>query len=97
MNGQPRLRAPPGLPDGSNGHRMPPPQRPMHDGRSGMVSPQHSGPNGTSVPGAQTSRAEKFEDEKKRIIESCFSKKEPPDDTCELRDHWSEAWKLMMT
>lgn len=28
-------------------------------------------------PGAAASRAERFEDEKRRIIESCFAKKEP--------------------
>ncbi|KAL8710745.1 MAG: hypothetical protein Q9220_004763 [cf. Caloplaca sp. 1 TL-2023] len=37
------------------------------------VSPNH--PNGVP-PRATMSRAEKFEDEKKRIIESCFSKKD---------------------
>ena len=30
-----------------------------------------------STPGSAISRAEKFEDEKRRIIESAFSKKEP--------------------
>ena len=34
--------------------------------------------NGSSAIGGTTmSRAEKFEDEKRRIIESCFGKKEP--------------------
>lgn len=34
--------------------------------------------NGGSAPtGAAMSRAEKFEDEKRRIVESCFGKKEP--------------------
>jgi len=32
---------------------------------------------GAQVPGETMSRAEKFEDEKRRIIESCFGKKEP--------------------
>lgn len=32
-------------------------------------------------PGTAASRAERFEDEKRRIVESCFSKKEP-DGSC---------------
>lgn len=32
---------------------------------------------GSQLPGETMSRAEKFEDEKRRIIESCFGKKEP--------------------
>lgn len=32
---------------------------------------------GSASAGATMSRAEKFEDEKRRIIESCFGKKEP--------------------
>lgn len=31
---------------------------------------------GPSAPGPSMTRAEKFEDEKRRIIESCFGKKE---------------------
>jgi hypothetical protein len=40
----------------------------------------------TSLDGANAgnvmSRAEKFEDEKRRIIESCFAKKGPDGNTC---------------
>lgn len=32
---------------------------------------------GSASTGAAMSRAEKFEDEKRRIVESCFGKKEP--------------------
>jgi exocyst complex component 1 len=32
--------------------------------------------NGAGASGRDAGRAERFEDEKKRIIESCFSKKE---------------------
>ena len=54
----------------------------MHDQRNGMLPPQNAGPSGVTSPGGnQTNRAERFEDEKKRIIESCFGKKEP-DGSC---------------
>ena len=70
-----RLRGPP-----PNGAPLIPGARPSLDQRNG------SGPSGAnttsgasdrSVSGTQMSRAEKFEDEKRRIIESCFGKKEP--------------------
>ena len=49
----------------------------MHDQRNGVVPPsQYGAENSNPPPGAQSNRAERFEDEKKRIIESCFSKKE---------------------
>ena len=56
--------------------------RPVHDQRnvstmsstSGFSQPSYA--NGSNS-GAQMSRAEKFEDEKRRIIQSCFGKKEP--------------------
>ncbi|KAL9045681.1 MAG: hypothetical protein Q9214_001315 [Letrouitia sp. 1 TL-2023] len=50
------------------------PGRPMQDHRN------MSGPGGGSAshnPTASMSRAERFEDEKRRIMESCFSKKDP--------------------
>ncbi|KAL9609703.1 MAG: hypothetical protein Q9167_005553 [Letrouitia subvulpina] len=50
------------------------PGRPMQDHRN------ISGPGGGSTshnPTASMSRAERFEDEKRRIMESCFSKKDP--------------------
>ena len=59
-----------------------PSARPGHDQRNVSTMSSTSGfsqpayPNGSNS-GAQMSRAEKFEDEKKRIIQSCFGKKEP--------------------
>ena len=70
-----RLRGPP-----PNGTPMIPGARPTLDQRNGSGV---SGVNGGSTAnernpsGTQMSRAEKFEDEKRRIIESCFGKKEP--------------------
>ena len=56
---------------------MPNGARFMHDQRGGMIpQPSYGGENGNLPSGGQTSRAERFEDEKKRIIESCFGKKE---------------------
>lgn len=65
-----RPRAPANGPHPSAGARGVP------DSRNGMTQANHSGTDGHVPPGAQPSRAEKFEDEKKRIIESCFVKKE---------------------
>ena len=56
----------------------------MHDQRNGVAPPQQYGGENSNPPlGAQTNRAERFEDEKKRIIESCFSKKEA-DGSCNV-------------
>ena len=67
-----RPRAPPGPPNGVNGIHVPSGARFMHDQRNGGAPPLQ--PAGDA--GAQTDRAARFEDEKKRIIESCFGKKE---------------------
>lgn len=68
MNGRDRPRGPPS-------GDLPPPQRDPRrgaDGRNGgMPAPADS----------SMSRAEKFEDEKKRIIQSCFARKDN-DGTC---------------
>lgn len=56
---------------------MPNGPRFMHDQRKGTIpQPLHGGESSNLPSGGQTSRAERFEDEKKRIIESCFGKKE---------------------
>ncbi|KAL4886757.1 exocyst complex component Sec3-domain-containing protein [Aspergillus karnatakaensis] len=62
MNGRDRSRGPAG---------ETPPQR---DPRRGAES--RNGGHGQSGSGDAASRAEKFEDEKRRIIQSCFSKKD---------------------
>lgn len=68
MNGRERPRGPP---PGD----MPPP----HRGPRRVGDPRNGGLAG---PGdASMSRAEKFEDEKRRITQSCFSKKDS-DGTC---------------
>ena len=59
-----------------NGDQMHPASRPVYDSRNGQPSSQIPMPNGNASVGSQISRAEKFEDEKKRLIESCFNKKE---------------------
>ena len=59
---------------------MGPGPRPGPDIRNGSMAPGLAPPSATSStfpPGAQMTRVEKFEDEKRRIIESCFGKKEP--------------------
>lgn len=61
-----------------------PNSRPTQDGRNGhspainVVSTNGVSRTAETVmsPGALMSRAEKFEDEKRRIIENCFGKKE---------------------
>ena len=68
--GQPRPR---GLP---NGTPALPGARPVYDQRNGINPSASSIPNGGRPQSTQTSRAEKFEDEKRRLIESCFNKKE---------------------
>ncbi|KAG8530907.1 uncharacterized protein KY384_004264 [Bacidia gigantensis] len=63
-----------------DGAPMGPGARPGHDVRNGHPQPGMLSPPPASNgfhQGGQMSRAEKFEDEKKRIIESCFSKKDP--------------------
>ncbi|XHF98028.1 hypothetical protein AWENTII_001598 [Aspergillus wentii] len=67
MNGRDRPRGPP--PSDMPTHREP---RRGADGRNGGLA----GPGDGSM-----SRAEKFEDEKRRIMQSCFSKKDT-DGTC---------------
>ena len=47
-------------------------------------------------PGTLMSRAEKFEDEKRRIIESCFGKKET-DGSSTLRPAWVESRHRLMS
>ncbi|KAL6717652.1 hypothetical protein ACLMJK_005567 [Lecanora helva] len=66
----------------SNGAPLGPGGRPVQDQRnastmssaSGLAQPPRSDRGNAGSP---MSRAEKFEDEKKRIIQSCFGKKEP--------------------
>ena len=73
-NTAPSYRGPP------NGNQMGAGPRPGHEMRNGAAFPSmmpQSATNGGHPPGPQTNRAEKFEDEKKRIIESCFGKKDP--------------------
>lgn len=67
-----RPRAPPAPLNGVNGVHIPSGARYVQDQRNGNAPPVQTG----AEAGAQTNRAERFEDEKKRIIESCFSKKE---------------------
>lgn len=70
-----RLRGPP-----PNGAPLIPGARPTLDQRNGSgLSGVNTAPAASdrSASGTQMSRAEKFEDEKRRIIESCFGKKEP--------------------
>jgi hypothetical protein len=47
-----------------------------------MEGPSHSGPGGVSSSNGM-SRAERFEDEKRRIIDSCFGKKDE-DGSCKI-------------
>ena len=71
---------------------MGPNSRPVQDQRnasaisstSGFSQPSNSERNGS---GQQMSRAERFEDEKRRIIQTCFGKKEPDgaSEACKLR------------
>ena len=54
--------------------------RPVQDHRNGSnisAMSSASANDSRNPPGSEMSRAEIFEDEKKRIIESCFNKKEP--------------------
>ncbi|KAL9126434.1 MAG: hypothetical protein Q9217_004505 [Psora testacea] len=65
--------------DPSNGAQFGTGPRFGQDPRNGNALPYNSPPSATHggfPPGAQMSRAEKFEDEKKRIIDSLFSKKD---------------------
>lgn len=48
-----------------------------------MDRPAQNGPGGINSSNAMN-RAEKFEDEKRRIVDSCFSKKDP-DGACMRR------------
>ncbi len=65
-----RLRVPP---NGASGGLNP---RPAQDGRNGVYPVMNiAGTTAQSrTEGSQLSRAEKFEDEKRRIVESCFGK-----------------------
>lgn len=56
-----------------NGPLRPPP---LQQNGSGGTAGGHSPPGAAGVPKTTMSRAEKFEDEKRRIIESCFSKRD---------------------
>ncbi|KAL8932415.1 MAG: hypothetical protein Q9216_006848 [Gyalolechia sp. 2 TL-2023] len=78
--------------DPSNGNingppARPPPQQNGTDGLSGRPPLQQNGSGGGSSgsypPRAAMSRAERFEDEKKRIIESCFSKRDADESVTE--------------
>ncbi len=63
-----------------NGVQVGPGQQPVQDHRNGNLSPPMNNSSSGSTEhsaGQQSSRAEKFEDQKRRIIESCFHKKEP--------------------
>ena len=79
-----RYRGPPnGLPMGHG-------PRPGHDMRNGNMPPgmmSPSGPQASSQSQAAMSRAEKFEDEKKRIIETCFSKADQDGSRMNGTDH----------
>ena len=71
----------------SNGAQIGPGPRLGQDIRNGSAAPGIDLPSASNAgypPGAQMSRAEKFEDEKKRIIDSLFSKKDP-DGSCKLQ------------
>lgn len=65
---------------GDPGQRMRGPPHSNVNGSSRQPHTQQStgsaASNGSHPPRIPMSRAERFEDEKKRIIESCFSKKE---------------------
>ena len=67
-----RLRGPP-----PNGAPLIPSARPNLDQRNGSGLSAVNAASDRIAPVTQMSRAEKFEDEKRRIIESCFGKKEP--------------------
>lgn len=54
-----------------------------NDHRNGVTAPSREASGGPASNGPFSDRAERFEDEKKRIIESCFGKKEP-DGSCKL-------------
>ena len=76
MNPTQRPRGP------SNGAPLGPGPRLVQDQRNASTVSSVSGlsqpmPSDRSNSGAQMSRAERFEDEKRRIIQSCFGKKEP--------------------
>lgn len=60
----------------SNGTHVGPASRPAQEPRN-VSDKSPPMPNGNNAPGVhEMSRAEKFEDEKKRIIDSCFGKTE---------------------
>lgn len=65
---------------GAAGQRMRGPPNGNVNGPPRQIQDQHdagsAGINGSHPQRAPMSRAERFEDEKKRIIESCFSKKD---------------------
>ena len=75
MNVSTAGQRPRGLPNG-----LVPGARPVQDHRNGsnMSATSSASANDSRIPaGSEMSAAETFEDEKKRIIESCFGKKEP--------------------
>ena len=74
MNVSTAGQRPRGLPNG-----LGPGVRPVQDHRNGsnMSAVSSASANDSRNPaGSEMSRADMFEDEKKRIIESCFGKKE---------------------
>jgi hypothetical protein len=66
-----------------NGRDRPRPP-PTNDARRG-ADPRNGSGSGPGSGDTSMSRAEKFEDEKKRIIQSCYSKKDN-DGTCTWKD-----------
>lgn len=75
MNVSTAGQRPRGLPNG-----LGPGARPVQDHRNGSnmsVTSTASANDSRDTAGPEMSGAEMFEDEKKRIIESCFGKKEP--------------------
>ena len=75
MNVSTNGQRPRGLPNG-----LGPGARPVQDHRNGSnmsAMSSASANDSRNPPASEMSGAEMFEDEKKRIIESCFGKKEP--------------------
>lgn len=72
------------MPDNSNGHSIgsPRPQQSQQNGAGGAPGELYPPVAGGAHRPAMMNRAEKFEDEKRRIIESCFSKRDA-DGSCQ--------------
>lgn len=75
-NNTQRVRGPPNGAPIANGPRAVQDQRNGSSMASGSMYSSSTDRNTSGPPGSQMSRAEKFEDEKRRIIETCFNKKE---------------------